>query len=101
MAVDEVNVEELGRLEPESDESFAATVRCTLRNNRNYAARVALMAHRNHDLWEHRVVVGSGQSIPVACLTGKVVLVIFNVNSNGFLGCRHLNVTTNFTFDIP
>ena len=95
---DSGKIDELGRFDLEGDADAAAATRCTVQNDSRFKARVVFMAHRNGELWEHRVYIRPGQTVTIACPLGQVVVVVFNVETNSFHQGRVLRVGGPFTF---
>jgi hypothetical protein len=94
---------EIGRLSPSAGtaSTYGSVVPIQIRNDHDLTARVVMLAHRHHDLDEHRIVVSPHQTVSTYCALGQVVLVVFNVDTNSFHSGHVLNVAGSFTFPIP
>jgi hypothetical protein len=93
---------EIGRFSASSAarDTHRGLVNMRIQNDTDYAMRVVILVHRNHDLDEHRVLVNAHQAVTTHCSTGEVVVVVFNVDSNSVYGGYVLNVAGDFSFPI-
>ncbi|MCC7475018.1 MAG: hypothetical protein IT425_06450 [Pirellulales bacterium] len=94
---------EVGRLSlnVESTPAYNASVPIQLRNDHDFTVRVVIMAHRQHDLNEHRNVLPGNSTVDTFCEKGQVVIIVFNVNSDKFHSGHVLDVSGSFCFVIP
>jgi len=100
--MDKSGYTEIGRFSTGSGSGAAQRdlVNMRIQNDTDFTARVVILAHRNHDLDEHRVLVNRRSTANTYCLRGEIVVVVFNADNDSFYGGYVLNVGGDFTFPI-
>jgi hypothetical protein len=100
--MDKTGYTEMGRFSSGSGASATHydLVNMSIQNDTDFTARVVILAHRNHDLDEHRVLVSRRSTSNTHCRKGEVVVVVFNADNDSFYGGYVLNVGGDFTFPI-